>query len=163
MKHPPSKHRSFTIRDLDFVDLQVAAALHADAFGFEAWDWKALGEIMVMPTASGRILIDQGQNPTEPLGFCQFLLVAGDAELLTLAVGRRWHRQGVGRRIMDDFLHYAREHGAKNAFLEVAEDNLPAQRLYEGLGFQCEGIRRDYYRRPGNKHVAAKLLTRPIV
>jgi ribosomal-protein-alanine N-acetyltransferase len=33
-------------------------------------------------------------------------------------------------------------------FLEVRESNLPAQRLYEAIGFREVGRRRRYYQRP---------------
>ena len=35
----------------------------------------------------------------------------------------------------------------KIIYLEVSIDNKPARQLYESLGFQQEGIRRNYYKK----------------
>ncbi|HVJ55097.1 MAG TPA: GNAT family N-acetyltransferase [Aliidongia sp.] len=150
------------IRGLALTDLDIAVAIHEDAFGVEAWDRKAIAEIMAMPGAVGRLAFDDRADAPLPLGFALILLVASDAELLTLAVAHRVRRLGVGTMLLQDFFHQALRVGATNAFLEVAEDNIPAQCLYARLGFRKEGMRRDYYRRPGNKRIAAHLLRRPL-
>jgi|HubBroStandDraft_1064217.scaffolds.fasta_scaffold00163_23 ribosomal-protein-alanine N-acetyltransferase len=148
------------IRPLGPLDLTVAAQIHRDAFGLEAWDVRALADIMAMPGAAGRFAVDGKLGDHRPLGFSLLLLVANDAELLTVAVALQARRRRVGTALIEDFLDIGTEAGAANAFLEVAEDNVPAQRLYARLGFRQEGVRRDYYRRPGNKRVAAHLLRR---
>jgi ribosomal-protein-alanine N-acetyltransferase len=38
--------------------------------------------------------------------------------------------------------------GARQATLEVRRSNVAALGLYEGLGFACEGVRKDYYQTP---------------
>jgi ribosomal-protein-alanine N-acetyltransferase len=38
--------------------------------------------------------------------------------------------------------------GARRTFLEVRRSNLPAQRLYERLGFTVSAVRRNYYSQP---------------
>jgi ribosomal-protein-alanine N-acetyltransferase len=148
------------IRPLRPLDLPVAVQIHREAFGAEAWDAQSIGDILAMPGAAGRIAVDADFGDLKPLGFSLLLLVANDAELLTVAVTRAARRQRIGTALIEDFLDIGTEAGAANAFLEVAADNIPAQRLYSRLGFFQEGIRRDYYRRPGNKRVAAHLLRR---
>jgi ribosomal-protein-alanine N-acetyltransferase len=150
------------IRPLRPLDLPVAAQIHREAFGAEAWDVRALADVMAMPGAAGRIAVDSTLGDHRPLGFSLLLLVANDAELLTIAVAPAARRHKVGMALVEDFLDIGTEAGAANAFLEVAEDNVPAQRLYAQLGFRQEGVRRDYYRRPGNKRVAAHLLRRRL-
>jgi ribosomal-protein-alanine N-acetyltransferase len=150
------------IRTLGPFDLDIAVAIHKDSFGVEAWDHKAITEVMAMPGALGRIAFDGAADNPRPLGFMLILLVASDAELLTIAVGHQVRRRGVATTLIEDFFHQALRADATNAFLEVAEDNAPAQRLYARLGFRREGIRRDYYHRPGNRRVAAHLLRRPL-
>jgi len=150
------------IRPLGPLDVSVVAQIHREAFGSEAWDARAIMDIMGMPGATGRIALDSALGDHRPLGFSLLLLVANDAELLTVAVHQAARRRRVGMALVEDFLDIGTEAGAANAFLEVAEDNVPAQRLYARLGFRQEGVRRDYYRRPGNKRVAAHLLRRNL-
>ena len=38
--------------------------------------------------------------------------------------------------------------GARRTFLEVRRSNVPAQRLYETLGFKETGVRKNYYSHP---------------
>lgn len=150
------------IRPLGPLDIPAIVQIHRDAFGSEAWDARAMMDIIGMPGAAGRIAVDSALGDHRPLGFSLLLLVANDAELLTVAVAHAARRRRVGMALVEDFLDIGTEAGAANAFLEVAEDNLPAQRLYARLGFRQEGVRRDYYRRPGNKRVAAHLLRRHL-
>jgi len=52
--------------------------------------------------------------------------------------------RGLGRRLLKELMRIAfRELGAHRLFLDVYEDNARARHLYEGLGFQYEGIMRD--------------------
>jgi ribosomal-protein-alanine N-acetyltransferase len=150
------------IRALGPFDLDIAVAIHKDAFGTDAWDRKAITEIMAMPGALGRLAYDGPPDQPRALGFALVLLVASDAELLTIAVAHEFRRHGVATTLLEDFFHQALRASATNAFLEVAEDNVPAQHLYARLGFRKEGVRRDYYHRPGNRRVAAHLLRRPL-
>jgi ribosomal-protein-alanine N-acetyltransferase len=144
------------------AEIRVAAVIHKEAFGFEAWDERAIADLVAMPGAVARLALDPAADPPEPVGFMLLLFVAEDAELLTVAVRPDARRQGVATALLGDFFALAQERKATNAFLEVAADNVPAQRLYARLGFLVEGTRRDYYKRPGNKRVSAHLLRRPI-
>jgi len=49
----------------------------------------------------------------------------------------------------------ARALGARQMFLEVAVDNVPAQELYLLHGFERVGTRPDYYQRPNGARTAA--------
>jgi ribosomal-protein-alanine N-acetyltransferase len=149
----------FEIRSLAAGDLEAAERIHRDAFGSEAWDRKAIGEVMAMPRSAGLIALDREGRA---IGFALYLLVAQDAELLTIAVPHDARRKGIGRALVESFLAIAALAGATTALLEVAEDNPIAQTLYHRLGFKVSGHRKDYYRRPGNRRVGARLLNRPI-
>lgn len=54
----------------------------------------------------------------------------------TLAVSPRFSHRGIGERLMEFILSYARQQGMKAVRLDVYEKNIPAIRLYEKLGFQ---------------------------
>lgn len=71
--------------------------------------------------------------------------LAGEAELLTVAVPPPARRQGTARRLLARFEDHARRRGARSAFLEVASNNAAAQALYLGAGWAETGRRRSYY------------------
>lgn len=67
-----------------------------------------------------------------------------DAEILILAVHPAAQRQGIARVLMEAVAeHYLVK--AERLFLEVRASNEPAIALYEELGFNCMGERRNYY------------------
>ncbi len=86
--------------------------------------------------------------------------VAGEAELLTIAVAPESRGRGLGRRLVSRFLYQARLRGADSAFLEVAADNQAAQSVYDKAGFALAGRRRGYYRTPDGRAVDALVLRR---
>ena len=75
-------------------------------------------------------------------------VVADEAELLTVAVRPDQRQQGLGRKLVQDFLAEARSRGAATAFLEVAATNDAALALYSACGFAPSGKRRGYYPGP---------------
>jgi len=71
--------------------------------------------------------------------------VAGEAELLTIAVHPEMQGKGLGRKMLGQVIEQAQRHQAEQIFLEVRESNSAAIALYENSGF-CElGRRNNYY------------------
>ena len=95
-------------------------------------------------------------------GFLLGRAVAGEAELLTLAVAPEARRRGLGRKLVARFLYQARLRGAEQAFLEVSATNPAAIRLYESTGFLRSGLRRGYYPAPDGPRIDALILTRRL-
>lgn len=82
--------------------------------------------------------------------------IAGDeAELLTLACDPDHQRQGLAAACLTGLLEDASRRGVSRIFLDVAEDNQAALRLYEKMGFERAGMRRAYYRRADGASVDA--------
>ena len=98
----------------------------------------------------------------EPAGFLIGRAVAGQAELLTVAVDPAARRQGIGAKLIAAFLAESRARNAESAFLEVAEDNTAARAFYAAAGFQSAGVRRGYYRTPQGRSVDALVLQRGL-
>lgn len=65
------------------------------------------------------------------------------ATTLGITVAKEWRGQGVGRRLMDRAIEYARASGViKRVELHVFTRNQPAIHLYEQFGFETEGVLR---------------------
>lgn len=138
-----------TVRRAGPADFDVLAELHASAFspGWSAAEIAGLEAEALLEPAGGMILVRT---------------IAGEAEILTVAVRPEARRAGVGRRLVEAALEAASSEAAEAVFLEVAEDNAPARRLYSRLGFEAVGRRPGYYPRPGSAPADALVLRRAL-
>lgn len=80
-------------------------------------------------------------------GFALGREIAGESELLTIAVLPKARGRGLGRRLLDRFEAASKARGAELLFLEVAADNLTALTLYRRAGWTESGQRAGYYTR----------------
>lgn len=91
-------------------------------------------------------------------GFILSRLLPPDAEILTVAVDAGLRGAGLGRQLLDRHLDNLERGGARLVFLEVADDNEPALKLYARAGFKEIGRRENYYARAdGTKRAAINL------
>jgi len=149
------------VRPTVAFDLDVLAALHAEAFahaGDQIWSRESIATLLAMPGAFGLIGLIDGA----PAGLVVARVAAGEAEILTLGVVPDARRRGLARLLLDEAAGRAAAEGAERLFLEVAEDNLPAQALYQHAGFAKVGRRPGYYVRGGANQAAALILARPL-
>lgn len=56
--------------------------------------------------------------------------------LFSIVVNPRMRLQGHGKAIVEGLLSWAKQEGAKTAYLQVVTENMPALKLYEALGFK---------------------------
>jgi [ribosomal protein S18]-alanine N-acetyltransferase len=80
------------------------------------------------------------------LAYGGFWLLLDEAHIATIAAHPGWRGCGLGLWLMLALLDQAIRRGAALSTLEVRVGNTPARRLYEKLGFEEVGERRNYYR-----------------
>lgn len=80
-------------------------------------------------------------------GWCCGVEVGDEAELHRIAVYSLERKQGVAFRLLQDFEQQCALQNVSSVFLEVAEKNIPARRLYEKSGYEQVGRRKNYYSR----------------
>jgi RimJ/RimL family protein N-acetyltransferase len=76
---------------------------------------------------------------------------------LGLMVAADHRRRGIGRRLLEEAVAWAREAGVTKLELHVFPWNEAAIRLYESAGFEREGYRKAHFRR-GDELVDAVLM-----
>ena len=74
---------------------------------------------------------------------------AGESHVLNLCIRPALQGQGLGRHLLMHLLQTASAHRAQSTLLEVRPSNQHAIRLYESVGFNQVGTRKNYY--PGEK------------
>ncbi len=91
------------------------------------------------------------------IGHVCYWVIPGEIQVLNLAVHPAHRRTGVGTRLLACAVREGRERDAKEVWLEVRVNNLPARRMYETLGFREIGRRRRYYRDTGEDAIVMML------
>jgi len=129
----------------DLWDQDIAAAMQVMTVAFptefgEAWSAPQLSGMMRLPGS----LLAIGRIGDQPVGFGLLRSIAGEAELLLLAVHPDHRGQSHGSRLLDRCMTEAEGTGARAMFLEVRSGN-PAIHLYSKAGFRQYNVRRDYY------------------
>ena len=79
------------------------------------------------------------------IGYVGAWLLGDQAHIGNVAIGAEFRGNGYGRYMMNYYLFAIYEKDMTSATLEVRDDNYPAIKLYESLGFQLEGVRKNYY------------------
>jgi ribosomal-protein-alanine N-acetyltransferase len=96
------------------------------------------------------VLVLRGEEGGERVvGYAGHWLVRDEVHISTIAVHPEWRGQGLGALLLLHMLFHALEHEAVVVQLEVRENNVAAQRLYERFGFEKVGRRKKYYRDTG--------------
>lgn len=93
-----------------------------------------------------RTIVARGVGVSKaPIGYVCRWLVAGEIQVLNLAVHKDHRRRGIGRQLMRQVLDEAGRTKVGCVTLEVRDGNVEAVALYESIGFNRVGWRHDYY------------------
>lgn len=79
------------------------------------------------------------------IAYIDFWNVAGEMELVSIAVHPKYTGKGVGPYLMKQMLRYGKKHQAHSIILDVRTSNQRAQKLYRKFGFLQVGLRKRYY------------------
>lgn len=143
-----------TVRPLLWEDLEWLLSLDAGSFA-EPWTRGTWEDELGGRLSHYIALLDDG----EPVAFGGFWLVAGEAQVMRLAVDPRRRGEKLGLALLEAMLEEAVRLDAAEMTLEVREGNLPARRTYDHMGFQECGRREGYY---GDNGEAAILMRRDL-
>lgn len=83
----------------------------------------------------------------DPVGSLSVFEERGGVGEIGMMVAAGWRRRGVGTKLMQAAVEYARDHGMHKLSLGVWPHNEPAIALYRKFGFVEEGRRARHYRR----------------
>lgn len=78
-------------------------------------------------------------------GFIVYRATLDEAEIITIGVHPDARNTGIASAMLGIIEGELKKSGIKSIFLEVAENNTPARRLYESNGYTQIGIRPKYY------------------
>ena len=91
------------------------------------------------------------------IGYAIMSTGAGEAHVLNLCVAEQYRFRGIGSRMLEHLLEFAKSLGVGDVFLEVRPSNTVAIRLYQSRGFAQIGVRRGYYQAADGREDAVVL------
>lgn len=161
-----SRPLSLSVRTVGPFDLGRLSRLHRTCFE-EPWSRADLAHLLAVPGGFGLIarLFEGGLVGLDGLRGVAFALcrvTSDESELLSIGVAPAHRGKGVATAVLRAALERCQRVGARSMFLEVATDNLAAQRLYEAHGFQRVGLRPDYYHRTDGGRTNAFTMRRDL-
>jgi ribosomal-protein-alanine N-acetyltransferase len=157
----PPRQRDFVVEALSAEDLAAVAAMHREDFA-RPWSEEEFHSLLAQDTVFGFCAREVGHGSEGAVGFVLARLVAGEGEILSVAVARSHRRLGLGWLLMDAVLRDLHARRADALFLEVDESNTPAVTLYRHLGFLEVGRRPGYYGGANGAAASALVMRRDL-
>jgi len=121
-------------------DAAALAALHGASF-HRGWSEDEFERLLLdRAIVAHRVMIGR-----QLVGFIISRIIAGEAEILSVAVASSRRRKGLARQMLNLHLRRLAGLGTRTVYLEVGEGNAAANRLYQRAGFRTVGRREGYY------------------
>lgn len=139
-------------------DADAVAALHAQSF-YRGWPRQDIEAYLVDRDTPTLVACDKHRRIA---GFAMLRLLGDDAELMTIAVDRKFQGKGVGAALLRACFEDLMMTPCTRMVLEVAADNPSAIALYRKLGFKQIGERQGYYARPDGQPATALVMARDL-
>ncbi|ADM09049.1 Ribosomal-protein-alanine acetyltransferase [Parvularcula bermudensis HTCC2503] len=117
-------------------------ALHSDIFATSAWGESFWSQTIDHADHIVAVFCDADDVP---VGLGATRHIGEEAEILTFGVAESHRRHGGGRALLHYLVAETEKAGVCRIFLEVAEENHAALKLYTGAAFHEVGRRHGYY------------------
>jgi ribosomal-protein-alanine N-acetyltransferase len=150
----PVTDAPYRIRPVQPADLTAVQAIERASFSdpwslgdfTDALDWPVV--FLIAQEGGGDGEDGGGGGDGRVIGYVVARGVAGEGEILNIAVDSSFRGRGIACALIRHTLTRLALLGVGSVYLEVRESNRAARSLYERLGFSEVGRRRGYYRRP---------------
>lgn len=98
------------------------------------------------------------KNKNEVVGFAGLKNIIDQADIMNIVVKKSFRGNGIGSKLLENLIFYAKNNNLKMITLEVNEHNLSAIRLYNKFEFNHIGIRKKYYNGESDAIIMSKQL-----
>jgi ribosomal-protein-alanine N-acetyltransferase len=131
-----------SLQAMRWWDVDGVMDLERDLFGDECWTVAMFWSELAEPETRFYLVARDGAEIVGYAGLCAY---PEESFVQTIAVKRDRQGTGIGTRLLTALIDEARRRDEPMVGLEVRADNLVAQRMYQGFGFEQVGIRKGYY------------------
>jgi len=108
--------------------------------------WTRAGLAAELSSETAVFVVAQYHGQTA--GYAGMHCVCGECYVDNIAVFPAFRRKGIGRALTQELIARAKQQNAEFLSLEVRPSNTAAYTLYESLGLQPAGRRKNFYRSP---------------
>ena len=122
-------------------DIESIIKIMRDGY-YKCWDKKFFKSLIKNRNSIIYIL----ENSEGVLGFVAANHSGAECDIIMLMVDIKKRRSGFGSMLIQNILLLFKDRGITNVYLEVAQNNIAAIRLYEKYGFKKIHIRKSYYK-----------------
>ena len=120
------------------------AAIETECFGRDAWSEKSVASELENKLALWLVALD-GDTVA---GYVGSQTVMDETDMMNVAVTAAYRRRGIAEELVKELVEQLKRIGSHSLTLEVRASNEPARKLYDKMGFQQVGLRKNYYRNP---------------
>ena len=132
------------IETMKDIHVTQVAELEKICFGTEAWSERSVASELSNPLSLWLVAMEGDRLA----GYVGSQTVIDETDMMNVATHPDFRRKGVAEALVLELVALLREKGSHCLTLEVRASNDPAIGLYEKLGFQQVGRRKNYYRNP---------------
>ena len=146
---------SHQLRPATEADLEFIMELEKVSFGKYSWSKPTMRAELLAPHTF--YLVAYLNEKIVGYAGLSKLKSSTTADIQTIAVDENLRRQGIGAELMEKLIAQAIQLGATELFLEVREDRIAPQKLYQALGFEEIDRRPNYYQPDGVAAIVMRL------
>jgi ribosomal-protein-alanine N-acetyltransferase len=128
------------LRYLEEQDISALVSIEK-ATQFSPWSEDTFKKCIILGSQGWVVEVNQ-----EIIGFILLYAKLGEGHILNLGIHPAYQRQGFGTLLMNKILEIAKNEALHIIYLEVRHSNHAAIGLYEKMGFERIGVRKNYYR-----------------
>ncbi len=132
---------NFEITPMRLEDLEEVLAIEEESFPVPWSKASFLYELLENERAFYYVARSDGKV----VGYIGMWMILDEGHITNIAVAAAYRRRGIGRALLQYLVGASKRLGIRYLTLEVRRSNIPAQNLYEELGFVRTGIRPRYY------------------
>lgn len=149
MENNFQENAKLIIEPLSEADLDWVTKLEAETFSLP-WSREAFAEEIGHPDRLFVVakLCEEGGPDPIGVGYSGMFLSFDEGEITNVAINPAFRGKGFGQQMLAAQMEMAGQKGVHSFTLEVRVSNQNAIRLYEKLGFQSVGVRRNFYEKP---------------
>ncbi|WP_302625195.1 ribosomal protein S18-alanine N-acetyltransferase [uncultured Eubacterium sp.] len=131
------------IKEMAQEDLAQVSEIESQIFSLP-WSEKAFEESL----KNTNTLYIVAKEKEEVLGYIGMYISFQEGNITNVAVNPNYRRKKIGQNLIREILERAKQIGVTDVILEVRETNAAAICLYEKMGFEEAGIRKNFYEKP---------------